>query len=183
MPNLVRRIWSRRPLLDHQSQRTHQMRRLPLSQLSRQVVIISLPPFLTTSQVKPRSVWRVVGTDQVAENGVVKNRRRTLRLSARAVLTMDIVVDIGDEDVVVADTEAEDTVEMANQDEDVVDIEGAVMHKQPCSNCIFNRPKSYWTHRAFLTLYQKLFTIAMSVDMGKKKTANFLLLRTNSLLS
>jgi predicted amino acid-binding ACT domain protein len=108
----------------------------------------------------------VVGTDQVAENGVARNRRRISRLSARAALTMDIVVDIVDEDAAVEDTEDEATVEMANQDVDVVDIEGVVTHKRQCSNCIFADPKT--TGRIGLRLslrcIKSFLRFAISVD-------------------
>jgi len=84
----------------------------------------------------------VVATDQVDENGVVKNRRRTLRHLARVALIMDIVVDIVDEDAAVEDTEAVATAEMANQGVAVVAIEDVATHKQQSSNCIFADPKS-----------------------------------------
>jgi hypothetical protein len=38
-----------------------------------------------------------MAADQVGENGAAKNRKRTLRLSARGVLTTDIVVDSEEE--------------------------------------------------------------------------------------
>jgi predicted amino acid-binding ACT domain protein len=119
---------------------------------------------LTTSQAKPRSEWRVVGTDQVAENGVARNRRRISRLSARAALTMDIVVDIVDEDAAVEDTEDEATVEMANQDVDVVDIEGVVTHKRQCSNCIFADPKTTGRIGLSLRCIKSFLRFAISVD-------------------
>jgi hypothetical protein len=120
---------------------------------------------LTTSQAKPRSEWRVVGTDQVAENGVARNRRRISRLSARAALTMDIVVDIVDEDAAVEDTEDEEaTVEMANQDVDVVDIEGVVTHKRQCSNCIFADPKTTGRIGLSLRCIKSFLRFAISVD-------------------
>ena len=156
MPSSARRIWSRRLSLDRQLERPHLTRHPQPSQLFRQVGTTSQPPFSITSQAKPRNGWKVVETDQVGENGAVKNRRRTWKHSARAVLIMDIAADIVDEDVAVGDTEAVATAEMANQAVDVADIEDVATHKQQCSNCIFAHLKSYWTYWAFLTLYQKL---------------------------
>jgi hypothetical protein len=106
----------------------------------------------------------VAEIDQVDESGVVKNRRRTSRHSARAVSTTDIVADIVDEDVdvAVADTEVEATVEMANPNVVVVAIEDVVMDKQVCNNCTGQTSKATGRIRLSLTLYQHLFTILLS---------------------
>jgi hypothetical protein len=88
-----------------------------------------------TFLVRARIVWRQEVAGQAGRNGEVKNKRRTWRPSGRAVLIMDIVVDIADEAVAVEDTEGEvATAEMANQVRgvDVVDIEVAEM-QQSCS--------------------------------------------------
>lgn len=163
MPSSVRRIWLRRLSLDPQSERTRQMRHLLQNRLPRQVGTTSRPRSLTTSRAKPRNDWRVVAIDQVDESGVVKNRRKTSKHSARAASIMDIVADTVDEeeDGAVGVTEVEATVEMANQNVVVVAIEDAVMHKQVCSNCTGQTSKATGRIRLSLTLYQNLFTILL----------------------
>jgi hypothetical protein len=84
------------------------------------------------SQVRARNALRVVVADQVAENGEVKSRRKTSRLSAKEVLTTVTVVD----SAVVAvdeDTGEEAMVEMANPSAGVVDIEAVrrTLHRVP----------------------------------------------------
>src|SRR4051794_1636496 len=91
MPNSTSRIWSRRQLQDHHLARTHQAPH----QLNRmfQLLVTTRPSHSSmTSPVRARIVQRVAVDDPVDENGEVKSRRRTLRLSAKEASIMDIEV-------------------------------------------------------------------------------------------
>lgn len=115
--------------------------------------------------MKARNVLKEVIADPVAENGGVKSRRRIWRHLVKEVSITAIVggiVDAADVDGEV--TEEEATVEMASQDEDVVDIAEEVMHKPLCSNNVLSSNGQLRDgckrkrEGAFLALYQKLLT-------------------------
>lgn len=146
------------------------MQHLLPSQLFQPAGIISQRRSSTISQAKPRSERRVVETDQVDENGVVKSRRRTSKHSVRAASIMGIVVDTVAEDAAVEDTEAEAIAEMANQDEDVVDIEDVATHRQQCSNCIMQASKATGRIELSLRCTKSFLRFAISGDADQKTT-------------
>ena len=111
---------------------------------------------------------------QAGRNGEVKNKRRTWRPLGRAVLIMDIVVDIADEVVAVGGTEGEAaTAEMANQVRgvDVVDIEVAET-QQSCSKFSPIASNSQDGVRLFLRCTKKalLDEFSTSVSCGFKNS-------------
>src|SRR6187402_3886126 len=132
-PSSTSRTWSRKQLLDHHLERTHQVL-LPQRQKYLLLVTISQHHSLTTSPRRVRIVWRLAVPGLEDENGVGKSKRRTLRHSGRVVSITAIVVDFVDGVVVVEDIEGEAIVEMANQGVDVVAIEAVEMHKPLCNN-------------------------------------------------
>ena len=72
--------------------------------------------------------------DLAVENGAVRSRRKTSRLSAKVASTMATEMVSADEVAAVVDTEAEEAMaEMVNQDVAVEDIVDAEIHK-PSSN-------------------------------------------------
>jgi hypothetical protein len=133
MPNSTSRTWSRRPLPDHLLANSRLLQH-QLSQKFRQAVIIRRHLSLTISQVRARIEWKPEVDALEAGNGEAKSRRRTLKHLAKGALITATVVGSVAEVVDEAALEDEVTVEMANQDVDVEDIEAAVMRRPPYNN-------------------------------------------------
>jgi hypothetical protein len=98
-----------------------------------------------------------------AGNGEVRNKRRTWRLLAKVVSTMDIVEDTVDEEVDEVASEEGVTVEMGNLPVDAEDIEAAAMHKRPRNN-----GSGYDMELQELALYQKLLANVFLFGFGSK---------------